>query len=88
MNKAKFLQTREENNIKEKDELKRIRAKSVSELSKELNDNYSKLIEMKRNLTQDKLKKTSDITKTKKNIARIKTILREKLEEELKEKNG
>jgi len=72
--------------MKVRDELKKMRAKSLEELSKELNDLNSKLREMRKDLALDKLKKTSDIKKTKKNIARIQTVMREKLAEELEDK--
>lgn len=75
------------------DEIKKLRAKSVSELVKELATAKSKLADLKRNLILEKLKKTSDIKKIQKYIARIQTIMREKLEKELekeqtKEKNA
>jgi ribosomal protein L29 len=72
--------------MKVKDEIKKFKSQSIAELTKELKDLNLKIIDMKRNLSQDKLKKTSDLTKTRKNIARIKTILREKLVSELEEK--
>ena len=75
------------------EETKKIKAKSISELASELTKSKAKLTDLKRDLAVGKLKKTSDIKKTKKNIARIQTILREKLEAELekgeaKEKNA
>lgn len=71
--------------MKSLDELKKIKNMSVEDLTKELKDLNSKIIDMKRNLSQDKLKKTSDLTKTRKNIARIKTFLRERLVKELED---
>jgi len=79
--------------MKTSEEMKKIKAQSVSELASELAKSKAKLTDLKKDLAVGKLKKTSDIKKTKKNIARIQTILREKLEAELekgeaKEKNA
>ena len=74
--------------MKETDEMKKIRAKSVSGLAKELSMTKSKSADLKRNLALEKLKKTSDIRKTKKYIARVQTVMQEKLEDELKGKDA
>ncbi len=78
--------------MKATEETKKTKDKSVSELVTELAKAKAKLADLKRDLALDKLKKTSDIKKTKKYIAKIQTIMREKLEaelekEEIKEKN-
>jgi len=67
-------------------EIKKIKDKSIAELARELTKSKTKLTDLKRSLILDKLKKTSDIRKTKKYIARIQTVMREKLEVELKKK--
>ena len=69
--------------MKSADELKKLREKSITELAKELTATRAKLIELKRNLILEKLKKTSDIGKIKKYLAQINTIIREKLTEEV-----
>ena len=73
--------------MKSTNESKQLKVKSVAQLAKELMITREKLIELRRNLTLEKLKKTSDIGKTKKYIAQINTIIREKLAKEvIKEK--
>ena len=76
--------------MKLKDNLKGLRLKQISELSQELSKNRVKLAEMKRDLSLDKLKKNSEISKIKRQIARIQTIMREKIAAEIsqEEKNS
>ena len=69
--------------MRSKEELKKLKTRSVSELAEELNNAKSKLAGFKRDLALEKLKRTSDIKKTKKYVAQIKTVMREKLELEL-----
>lgn len=69
--------------MKHKDNLKNLRFKQISELSQELSKNRVKLAEMRRDLSLDKLKKNSEISAIKKQIARIQTIIREKIKAEI-----
>jgi len=69
--------------MKTNSELKELKSKSINELNKELMESKKKLFELQKNLSLDKLKKTSEIRDLKKKIARIKTIIYLKLEEEL-----
>ena len=69
--------------MKTAEEAKKIKDKSISELATELTKTKTKLADLKKNLALGKLKKTSDVKKTKKYIAKIQTAMREKLEAEL-----
>ncbi len=69
--------------MKTAEEAKKIKDKSISELATELTKTKTKLADLKKNLALGKLKKTSDVKKTKKYIAKIQTAMREKLESEL-----
>ncbi len=72
--------------MKTAEEAKKIKDKSVSELAAELTKTKTKLADLKRDLALGKLKKTSDVKKTRKYIAKIQTVMREKLEAELEKK--
>lgn len=70
------------------EDMKKIRSKSVSGLAQELIAMKFKLANLKRDLSLEKVKKTSDIRKTKIYIAQTQTVMQEKLEEELREKDA
>lgn len=55
-----------------------LRKKGIDELEKLLQEKRKKLFELKLNLTSRKLKNFNEIKETKRDIARILTILREK----------
>ena len=69
--------------MKKIDELKELKKLDEAGLIKELNSSQDKLFENKKKLSLDKLKNTSEIGKIKKRIARIQTILQEKLTESI-----
>jgi len=69
--------------MKAKEELKLLKAKTISELEQELREAKIKLANLKKDLLQEKLKKISEIKKNKKYIARIKTLIREKIKEDI-----
>jgi len=73
--------------MKIKEEKKQLRQKSISELQKDLEKERRKLAESKNQLGIGKLKKFSDIKKSKLKIAQVKTLMREKLEEEMVKEN-
>lgn len=60
---------------------KELRNKSLEELYKELKENYDKLSKLKLELAVKKLKDHQMIKKTKRQIARIWTIIGEKMRE-------
>lgn len=65
--------------MKKKDEIKQYKSKSAKVLYKDLNDKYQHLQELKFSARFRKLKDVSAIKKCQKSIARISTILSEKL---------
>lgn len=67
--------------------LKEIRAKSINTLNKDIIDLKIKFFELKKNLALDKLKKTSEIIDCRQKTAMTKTVIYEKLEEEIKDVN-
>jgi ribosomal protein L29 len=62
-----------------RNDIKELRLKTVSELQKHLKDGYEILSQLKMDQVQNKVKDTSSLTNTRKNIAVIKTIVNEKL---------
>jgi ribosomal protein L29 len=70
--------------MKKIEELKEIKKYDAKGLIKELDLSQEKLFELKRKKALDKLKNTSEIRKGKKRIARINSILRDKILEEIK----
>ena len=62
-----------------RNDIKELRLKTVSELQKHLKDGYEILSQLKMDNVQNKVKDTSSLTNTRKNIAVIKTIVNEKL---------
>lgn len=69
--------------MKKTDELKELKKLDEAALVKELNSAREKLFENRKKLSLDKLKNTSEIKKDKKRIARIQTVLQEKLIESI-----
>lgn len=66
---------------------KELQLKSVSELQKHLHDGYEILAQLRMDNIQNKLKNTRSMTITRKDIAVILTLIRQKMTEEaLKEK--
>ena len=62
-----------------RNDIKELRLKTVPELQKHLKDGFEILSQLKMDNIQNKVKDTSSITNTRKNIAVIKTIVNEKL---------
>lgn len=74
-----------------KDYLKDLRNKNIKELFKNLKEEKERLLKLRFEVSQGKLKNISDIRKSKKKIARILTIISEKQWEEINKqgaKNG
>jgi len=69
--------------MKTKEELKKIRNKNLPELVKELQVEREKYFQMRKDHLMEKLKKTADLKKVKKNIARCQTVIREKIAADL-----
>ena len=69
--------------MKTREELKTIKKMDSNMLVKELSASREKLFELQKKHSLDKLKNTSELSKMKKNIARISTTLREKIVAEL-----
>lgn len=65
-----------------KKDIKELQRKSVKELYKELNEARKKLLKLKLELAQAKLKNHQEVPRARKNIARILTIISEKQWEE------
>ena len=65
--------------MKTKEMLKELRSKSTKELSKELSEAKKKVVDYKKEMLQEKLKKSSLLSQSKKRVARIETVLREKV---------
>ena len=61
-----------------KTSLKEIRDKDSTQLSHELTDRYKHLFDLRSQAVTEKLEDPSQLKKTRKEIARIKTILRER----------
>ena len=74
--------------MKTKEELKELRAMDVKNLTAILKKEYDNLRKLKSELKMRELKDINKVKKTKKKIARILTILREKLIKELQEKES
>jgi len=73
-----------------KKEIKELNNKAVKELYKELEEARKKLLKLKFEVAQAKVKNIKELPKTKKQIARILTIIQEKQWEEFEkgQKNG
>lgn len=67
--------------MKNKDELKELRAKTTQELLRELKKNYHDLRSFRFGAKMRELKDLTKIKKIKRKIARILTVLREMMEE-------
>ena len=63
--------------------IKDLKNKSLEELYQELKESYNKLSELKLQLAIKKLKNHQMIKKTKKHIARIWTLIHEKLQKQI-----
>lgn len=70
--------------MKTKEELNDLRSKKINELSLLLKKEYETLRKLKLELKMRELKNVNKIKKSRKRIARIMTILREKIEESAK----
>lgn len=69
--------------MKSVEDLKQFRSKDIQILSKDLNNEYKKLQELRFSLKFRKLKNVNQIKKCKTNIARIMTIINEKLDKKI-----
>lgn len=65
--------------MKAKEVIKILKSKSEKELTKELNENYTKLQKLKFSQAFGKLKDVHEVSKTKRHIARIWTIIESKI---------
>ena len=63
--------------MKTKDELKALQAKTMAELDTDLKDKKSELFNLRFQLATGQLQNTAAIRECKKDIARIKTIIRQ-----------
>ncbi|MEK9154913.1 MAG: 50S ribosomal protein L29 [Patescibacteria group bacterium] len=61
-----------------KNNFQQLKNTSIGELQKKLADSYNQLRDLKFDLSQGKIKNNADIKNTKKIIARVLTILKEK----------
>ena len=61
--------------MKTKDELKALQAKTMAELTTDLNDKKSELFNLRFQLATGQLQNTAAVRACKKDIARIKTVL-------------
>lgn len=66
--------------MKSKEQLKQLNDKSLKDLTKELDESYKKLRELKFSKTFRKLKNTSLIKQARTNIARIWTVIGNKVD--------
>ena len=66
-----------------RNDIKELRLKTVPELQKHLKDGFEILSQLKMDNIQNKVKDTSSITNTRKNIAVIKTIVYGSIRHEL-----
>ena len=71
--------------MKTKDELKALQAKTMAELDTDLKDKKSELFNLRFQLATGQLQNTAAIRECKKDIARVKTIIRQR---ELAEKKA
>jgi len=71
--------------MKSKEELKELRGKSSKELLQVLKNNYEEMRKLRFQAKLGELKDINKIKKTKKKIARLLTVLREKFEDEAME---
>lgn len=69
--------------MKKTEILKEIKAKDIKALTKELNDEQKKLTQLEFNAGFKKVKNVHEVTVSRKRIARIMTILNEKVYEEI-----
>jgi len=72
--------------MKSKEQLKQLNDKSLKELTKELDESYKKLRELKFSKTFRKLKNTNLIKQARANIARIWTVIGLKVDIKAEEK--
>ena len=63
--------------MKTKDELKALQAKTMAELDTDLKDKKSELFNLRFQLATGQLQNTSAINDCRKDIARVKTVMRE-----------
>lgn len=73
--------------MKNKEIVKQIRSKNITDLTRDLDKEYIKLRDLKFSRSFRKLKDTRSISKTKKNIARIWTIIGQKAIEKAQSSN-
>ena len=64
--------------MKTKDELKALQAKTMAELDTDLKDKKSELLNLRFQLAIGQLENTAAISECKKDIARVKTIIRQR----------
>ena len=64
--------------MKTKDELKALQAKTMAELDTDLKDKKSELFNLRFQLATGQLQNTAAIRECKKDIARVKTIMRQR----------
>ena len=64
--------------MKTKDELKALQAKTMAELDTDLKDKKSELFNLRFQLATGQLQNTAAIRECKKDIARVKTIIRQR----------
>ena len=64
--------------MKTKDELKALQAKTMAELDTDLKDKKSELFNLRFQLATGQLQNTATIRECKKDIARVKTIIRQR----------
>jgi len=71
-----------------KNNIKELRKKSAKELYKELKEAQDKLLKLKMDVAQAKVKNHRELPRAKKNIAKILTIVGEKHWEEFNKQSG
>ena len=64
--------------MKTKDELKALQAKTMAELTTDLNDKKSELFNLRFQMATGQLQNTAAISDCKKSIARVKTVIRQR----------
>ena len=65
--------------MKTKDELKALQAKTLAELNTDLNDKKSELFNLRFQKATGQLENTAAIRECKKSIARVKTVIRQRV---------
>ena len=73
--------------MKKTEELKNLRQKSISELQKDLKESKTKFQDLKKEAVLGKIKDSSKIKKTRKTMARISTVILEKMLASLEEES-